>query len=357
MVNTLRHYSLMAMNVLLKPSYAIGLPKHIQVEITTFCNMNCLSCGRRYIVEKPQHMHFEDLKKIYDEIMPKNINLSGLGEPLLNPDIFKMIRYCKEGGSIVNFPTNLNVSSGHIERLVESGPQQIKVSIDSASAGAYQTVRHANTFNKVCKNISYINTLKYRQRLQYPEIRFNFALQKANVAELPELLSLAADLNVKVVYIQDLNYFSVENEKERLCKIDRGYLKEILDNSERIAAEKDIQTNIANWKRHFESLYNKMLPKEEFEPNSVTCMFPWVSSFVNVSGDVKLCPVFVWEKDSESMGNCLEEPFARIWNSEKYRNARRSFKKKQRCFAICKRCVPPNLFDMRLIWEKMLLRS
>jgi len=54
-------------------------------------------------------MQFDELKEILDAIQPHNTNLSGLGEPLLNPHIFKMITYCKSKGAIVNFPTNLNV--------------------------------------------------------------------------------------------------------------------------------------------------------------------------------------------------------------------------------------------------------
>ncbi|MCK4790873.1 MAG: phenylacetate--CoA ligase family protein, partial [Desulfobacteraceae bacterium] len=50
--NIIQHYATMAFNVLLKPYYVVSLPKHVQVEVTTFCNMNCLSCGRRDIIGK-----------------------------------------------------------------------------------------------------------------------------------------------------------------------------------------------------------------------------------------------------------------------------------------------------------------
>ena len=302
-------------------------------------------------------MDFEALKKIYDEIKPSNINLSGLGEPLLNPDIFKMIRYCKENGSIVNFPTNLNVPEEIIEKLVDAGPQQIKISIDAATAETYRIVRQKDTFVKVLYNIRYINTLKENKQSPYPEIRFNFALQKENVDELPILLSLASDLKVDTVYIQDLNYFSVEEEKEKLCGIDKHYLKDLLQRCDKMAREKKINTNISNLIRQFDPLYNKMLPKTQFQPNSIRCNFPWVSAFIDVNGNVKPCPVFVWQKDFVSLGNCLKEPFIHVWNGQKYRNLRQSFKQNKRECAICRRCVPPNLFDMKLIFQKMLLRS
>jgi radical SAM protein with 4Fe4S-binding SPASM domain len=353
----LKNYFALAQDVLLKPCSGVNLPRHVQVEVTNYCNMNCLSCGRRYIVNKPQHMDFVTFIKIYNEIKPSNINLSGLGEPLLNPDIFKMIRYCKENDSIVNFPTNLNVPGEIIAKLVDAGPQQIKVSIDAATSETYKVVRQKDSFKKIVNNIKYINTLKEKEHTRYPEIRFNFALQKRNIDEIPYLLSLASDLKVKTVYVQDLNYFSIEEEKKKLCGIDKHYLKAMLQQCAKIAREKKINSNISNLLRQFEALYNKMLPKLQFEPNSILCNFPWVSTFIDVDGNVKPCPVFVWHGDPFSLGNCLEEPFIQIWNGEKYRSLRQSFKQNKRECAICRRCVPPNLFDMKLIFQKMLLRS
>lgn len=347
----------MAFNGLFKPSYAVSLPKHVQVEVTTFCNMNCLSCGRRDIIEKPHHMQFVELKKIFDAIKPHNINLSGLGEPLLNPDIFKMITYCKSKGAVVNFPTNLNVSSKLISKLVEAGPQQIKVSIDSATAETYRKVRKANAFEKIQKNLHLISTLKKEHNLHHPEIRFNFALQKANIGELPQVLSLASELGVDTVYIQDLNYFSIEDKKSALCNIDRRNLRAMLGKCALMARKNRIKTNLDNWQRHFDLFYNKMLPQEQFQPNSINCLFPWVSAFIDVYGNVKPCPVFVWDKDSYSLGNCLEDSFQHIWNGVRCRSLRRSIKQGERKYAICKRCVPPNLFDMKLIFYKMLLRK
>ncbi len=257
----LTKYVGLAKDILLKPCGGVNMPRHIQVEVTNYCNMNCLSCGRRYIVKKPKHMAFEELKTIYDAIRPSNINLSGLGEPLLNPDIFRMIRYCKKYGSIVNFPTNLNVSTKIIEKLVSAGPQQIKISIDAATAETYKLVRQRDSFHEVLRNIKLINTLKKETETPFPEIRFNFALQKENIDELPQLLSLASDLKVNTVYIQDLNYFSVEEEKVQLCGIDKHSLQNMLLQCDKIARQKKINTNIVTYLDSFSHYTIKCFPK------------------------------------------------------------------------------------------------
>ncbi|MBN1493517.1 MAG: SPASM domain-containing protein [Candidatus Omnitrophica bacterium] len=342
---------------IVKSVNAFAMPEHVQVEVTTYCNLNCLACGRRSIVQTPLHMKFDDFVKIYDQIRPRNINLSGLGEPLLNPDIFTMIRYCVERGSVVNFPTNLVVSSSAIEKLVDSEIDQIKVSFDAASSDVYKKVRQCDRFNVVINNIKLINTLKKERSITKPEIRFNFCLEKENVYELPCFIELAKEFDVKMVYVQDLNYFSVEDMKKELCGIGIQELTDILTETKRKADWYGIATNIDNWMRHMKSLHNKMLARDEFIPNRITCHFPWVSAFIDVKGNVKPCPVFVWDKDAPSLGNCLQKPFASIWNGERYRRVREEFRKGIRSFAICERCVPPSFVVMKLIVQKMLLRK
>ena len=356
-MNKLGRYAITVKNILTKPVAVNALPLHAQIEVTTYCNQDCLSCGRRHIVSKPKHMAFDDFRHIYDQIRPKNINLSGIGEPLLNPDIFRMIEYSRENGSIVNFPTNLTMPAPVVEKLVHTKIDQLKISIDAVTRETYREVRGVDKFERVIQNIRLINSIKAEIGAHHPDLRFNFALQKYNVHELPPLVNLALEMCVSTIYVQDLNYFSVEDDKPELCGIDRKTLKKVLNDSERLAKNCGIKTNIANWRRNFESFYNKMLPKDQFVPNTNKCNFPWFSIFIDVEGNVKPCPVFVFAKNGEVLGNSLKEPFASIWNNDRYHRIRREFKRNIRRNDICKRCVPPDILDINLIFRKMLLRD
>jgi radical SAM protein with 4Fe4S-binding SPASM domain len=267
-----------------------------------------------------------------------------------------MIAYSREQGSVVNFPTNLTVGDKVIRKLVASGIEQIKVSVDATSGGTYILVRQSDRFEKVVRNIELVNAIKKEQGLTEPEIRLNYALQSYNLKELPDLMRFAKEHGVKTVYVQDLNYFSVEAEKSELCDFSKELLVETLDRAENLAKENGIDTNIVNWRRNMDSFYNKTLPANDFTPNDNYCSFPWVSVFIDVHGNVKPCPVFVWDKDAESSGNCLEQEFESIWNGEAYQQLRGEFKSNTRRHPICKNCVPPNVFDMRVIFQKMLIR-
>lgn len=350
-----RQFYEVGMNVIPRSSRPKYGPSHVQIEITTLCNMDCLSCGRRYIVNKARHMPLETFKHIFDQIRPININLSGLGEPLLHPQIIEIIEYCKKNESIVNFPTNLSLSNTSVlEGLVRSGIDQIKVSIDAASAATYRAVRGQDKFDRVINNIRTINRWKKKFGCSHPEIRFNYCLQRYNLEELPKLVHLAHELSITSIYIQDLNYFSVEKEKSRLCGFTRQQLARILDDAYSLSRKLNVTTNILNWKRNLNWLYNKTLPKEKFQRNSIMCYFPWISTFIDVNGGVKPCPVFVWDANAEILGNCLEERFSDIWHGGRYQNLRRNFHRNSRPYSICVRCVPPRLIDIQLIFTKML---
>ena len=72
----------------------VSYPKYAQIEPTNRCNQKCIFCPRNE--EKYDSpigdMSFENYKKIVDQIPGlTDIQINGLGEPLLNPDIYKIV--------------------------------------------------------------------------------------------------------------------------------------------------------------------------------------------------------------------------------------------------------------------------
>jgi len=86
----------------LELAHAYGQPTSVQIESTTYCNAKCSMCGRTMVYtgknpKKPKHMSFQKFKKIMLKLpYCKYIDLQGLGEPLLNPDLISIIKFCKE---------------------------------------------------------------------------------------------------------------------------------------------------------------------------------------------------------------------------------------------------------------------
>ena len=75
--------------------------KDLCFEVIKTCPNNCLFCSSCSSIEAKTIIPFELFKETIDHFLKlggiEEISLSG-GEPLLHPDIFKMIAYCKEKG-------------------------------------------------------------------------------------------------------------------------------------------------------------------------------------------------------------------------------------------------------------------
>ena len=303
-------------------------------------------------------MKFESFRKIYDEVQPENINVSGLGEPFLNPEIFEIIKYAKKGGSAVNCASNFTLAGNKIDKIVESGIDQIKISVDAVDAETYHRIRTKDLYNTLIENIKKLNEKKKQLNIDKPILRFNYALQQDNIDQLTDTIKLAAKLNIPGIYIQYLEYIDREDRKDRLVgNITADKLKNTLLDADSIAKKMGVTTNINIWMKDFDIFFNKMRPEKEFIPNTKKCYFPWFSSWVDADGTVRPCPIIPWQRNEAHMGNAFEEKFSDIWNNEKYQALRASLARGERPIRPCKTCIPQSLSNIFHIQTQLLPRK
>ena len=84
----------------------------IQVEVTTQCNAACMgtpSCPHRGFRRewKSRNMSMDTFRKLLPAFRnARFVHLQGWGEPLLNPDLFQMVREAKKVGCRVGTTSN-----------------------------------------------------------------------------------------------------------------------------------------------------------------------------------------------------------------------------------------------------------
>jgi radical SAM protein with 4Fe4S-binding SPASM domain len=306
-------------------------------------------------VEKARLLDDELWRKVIDEIRPTNINVSGIGEPFLHPNIFKIIRHAKSRGATVNCATNFTRVKGKHREIAESGIDQLKVSIDATQADTYQAIRGEDAFDSIISNIRKIVELRESLNLSTPSVRFNFAVQYLNFEQAADLVDLAAELGVDGIYFQYLEYVDMEDRKEMLtAEMTRERLTEVLKEAERRADQKGVQTNLNIWWRDFDIFWNKMQPISKFKPNRKPCYFPWFSTWLGADGWVRPCPIMPWTLDEGRMGNLAEQSFSEIWNNEKYRKLRGALARGERPTRSCKTCIPQSLYNIMFLRSKLL---
>ncbi len=342
-------------NIIARNKSVIGLPLHLQVETTNACNLRCASCHRDILHPVSTTMKYEKFKKIFDGIHPEKINVSGIGEPFLNKDIFKIIRYAKENGAAVNCATNFTLVGGRIDKILESGIDQLKISIDAADRETFLSIREGDLYEDLIDNIKTLNRLKAERGLNKPILRFNYALQQENIGQLIDTIKLAHELKIPAIYVQYLEYIDREDRKQRLVgNITYSKLKNTLIEADKVAKVLGITTNINIWMKDFDVFFNKMCPENEFEPNKKKCYFPWFTSWIDADGTVRPCPIIPWQNDVAKMGNVFEEPFMDIWNNQRYQDLRKDLARGKRPTQPCKTCIPQSLYNIFHIGTKLL---
>src|SRR6266849_2201689 len=80
--------------------------------------------------------------------------LHGIGEPLMNKDLPRMIAHLKARGVYVLFNTNATLLTPEwAKALIESGLDEIRCSIDGADPKTYAQIRGAPLLHKIVKNL------------------------------------------------------------------------------------------------------------------------------------------------------------------------------------------------------------
>lgn len=124
---------------------SLKAPLIVQLAVLFTCNLNCLHCYTSSTAEhRPDTLTFSEICEIIEDVARNGVfdlSLTG-GEALLRRDIFDIIAYAKQYPLFVNLNSNgTPVTEGVARRLAEAGLDQVRVSIDSASAEVHDAFR------------------------------------------------------------------------------------------------------------------------------------------------------------------------------------------------------------------------
>ena len=139
-----------------RTAIAAARPRNVFIEVTNHCNLLCETCPRTFVTyEEPRTLAWEDFLRIVAQFpeMERAV-LHGIGEPLLNKDLPRMIAHLKARGVTVLFNTNATLlNEDWARRLIEAGLDELRVSVDGADPRTYALIRGAPLFHKVVGNL------------------------------------------------------------------------------------------------------------------------------------------------------------------------------------------------------------
>ncbi len=303
-------------------------PVCLYLETTNQCNLPCTTCTRTFEELEPAATMSWDLFCSIVDQYPKieRVVLHGVGEPLMVPNLPRMIRYLKERGTYVLFNTNgtlLNERRGR--DLIASGLDELRVSLDAAEPEAFKLVRGADAFDKIVKNVRRFRALQRELKADKPRVSLWLTGLKETLPQLPAFIDLANDIDVREVHLQRMVYFG---EGQGLARADQALFEHVDETEERLirqAQERAKLHDIAFDASGATEPGTSLRKADDKRPWSL-CTRPWTLMYFTAHGRALPCciaPFSMHGYNAFTLGNATQETLRDIWNGDKYREFRR----------------------------------
>jgi radical SAM protein with 4Fe4S-binding SPASM domain len=344
-------------------SFARGradLPEAITLFLTHRCNLRCKMCGQwgeAGVTKKEgaevlkEELSLEQLKGFIDDVSDfrPNITLFG-GEPLLFSGSAELIRSIKARGMHCLIITNGSMLEGMAESMVDSGLDELNVSLDAGEQLHDQIRGLPGLFTRIMQGLEKINYYKARKYKQKPLINLQCTITKFNYQDLEQMIDVARQVKANSLTFHHLIFLSREIIA-RQRGIDQALNCSSLD-WEGFVFEPGIDTKVLEEKKS-QILSQKYDFSVDFYPNfscgelveyynnpgylpppeNCRCLSPWLVAYIFPDGEVRPCLNFNY-----SLGNIKEERFVKLWHNAKALHFRKILKE-NKIFPACIRCT------------------
>ncbi len=312
------NYTKVQISLKAKSSKVWGKPLSLFIEPTNICNLKCPLCptGNNSTSKGKGYMKFEEYKKIIDELGPTafSVTLWNYGEPSLNKDFIKMIKYAKTAGLKVITSTNGFVfkNEKNIQELLDSGLDELILAVDGASKESYEEYRINGDFKELIQGMKSLTAAKKAQGRYFPYLSMQFIIMKSNEHEVEEIQKLAKEVGV-----------------------DELILKTVYLWNDSAMAEKYLPKN----KKYSRYLTNEGVAcKTSIRPG---CDGLWLGVNINHDGIVVPCCFDTHEKFIFGNALTVKNFDKEIWNSKKFQAFRKNVWEDKGSVEMCKNC-PTN---------------
>jgi len=318
-------------------------PVCLYLETTNRCNLLCETCPRTFdTLEPAADMSWGLFTNIVDQL-PNIFRavLHGVGEPMMVKNLPKMIRYLKDRRIYVLFNTNgtlLNARKGR--ELVETGLDELRISLDAADAKSFIKVRGKDFFNRIVRNVSSFTEMQAIGGFETPRVSLWLTGLKETLAELPAFIRLADRIGVREVYLQRLVFF--EEDAIGLARPDQSLFEKLdsdesvfLKEAEELAKSLDIAFNASGASEPGVSLTKT----DEDNPWSL-CRRPWTVMYFIANGRALPCCIAPFAQrgyENYTLGDATQSTLQEIWNGVDYQEFRRALQSgaPPKCCANC----------------------
>jgi len=299
---------------LLKRPVQWGYPVSVSFEPTTSCNLRCPECpsGLRQFSRPTGMLQNDFFTRTINEIHKELLYLIFYfqGEPYLNPDFLKMVKYASEKNIYTATSTNAHYLNDEAARkTVESGLDRLIISIDGTTQEVYQQYRVGGHLDKVLEGAKNIMKWKKELKSKTPFVFFQFLVVKPNEHQVEDIKRLAREVGVDEVRFKTAQVYEYETDPNNLIPTIDKY---------------------SRYKKNTDGSYsakNKLANR---------C---WKMQHANVITWDGLVVPCCFDKDAtHQLGNLKTQSFKEIWHNANYKQFRTELMKSRKNIDICANC-------------------
>lgn len=298
-------------------------PLEIQVEPSSVCNLKCKMCSLNKNTDQKKFLTPKELSKILKKFNPNSVNLTGMGETLLNPHFEQLIKVCSDNNVKTSFITNIQLlNKNHLKAIKKYPPTNIGISMESGYSKNYNSIRAGanlqTTIQKIKELVGFINHNKLPTQVNINIVILDFNLK--DLKHIYKIIDLALILKINKITCQNINILSPYIK--RLYKLNT--IENIFNKIKKYSQSKNIEL---------------ILPSTIISKGK--CYYPWVYPQITANGEVLPCCIipqfgnYNYIVKKYSFGNILNNSMDNTWNSTKAKNFRLNYQND----LFCRNCT------------------
>ena len=287
------------------------------------CDLRCPLCptGANTLQRDTKMLSFDCYKRMLDEVKDYAVEviLYSWGEPFLNPRLFDMIRYARDNNIGTNISSHFNnISDDWIDQMIDSGLENLNVSIDGVSQEVYEKYRVNGNVDDATSAIQRLQKRKKERKSKTPRLEWQYIVMKHNEHEIPRAEQLAREWGV---------------DRFRLLGVGLPF-EDLTDLN---LAEQWISDDPDYRGYHPEKILERGYLYDE------PCFYLYRTIVVNPDGGVAPCCALYHDKFD--FGDVNQNSLREIWNNSKYQSSRSLFSTKPMAgyeTTVCEGCLLYN---------------
>jgi MoaA/NifB/PqqE/SkfB family radical SAM enzyme len=312
-------------------------PQTVHIDLANGCNTNCVTCwdhsplldAARSSAWKRARVAFDDFKALADDLARMNsveaVILSGMGDPFVNPDIYRIIEVSKRHGWHVTVLTNALLADA--ARIIEMDVDMMLISVNGVSAESYVAFHPNLTAHDFERLQSLLSTFaRYGKRFKHVQV-----INRDTAAEVPDMVRFAARYNaLHITY----KLASLGHGTESCAITDeqrRRLIAEWIPEARAEALRLGVDTNLEVFTSQVEAGGLATAPIKD-----VGCFMGWTYARVTVEGKILFCCSTEVEVGDLAQGKFSEQWFGAIWNETRARLMQGHY------YAACAQCGKLN---------------